>query len=287
MVNAGVPFLLMTATCLPSLRPSLLAEFGITDCHIIHAPTNRPEISYNVTLTPTLDEAKAGLVNLAQKRLEKIGEDRSFRGLVYCRSKADVEEIAGILKCRPFHADRPAEERANSYRDWVEGKEKLMVCTSLLGCGIDVEGVALVLHLGTPWSILDFAQESGRAGRGGNPSISMVFASNDERPPDDDDEDLFGKRTMREWVLQDSVCRRSTLSSFLDEGRTTCALLAGAKLCDVCRVQSKEPHPDRLTKFPTPTIPNGEVPKPLRVPHIPPTSLAYEAELNQATVRDS
>ena len=268
---------MMTATCPIPLRSEILSSLGITDCHVIHAPTDRPEIAYHVKLFKTLDQARDELVATVQQTLETKKDDATFRGLVYCRSKDHVEELAASIGCRPFHADRPIQERTSSFKDWVEGKEKFMVCSSLLGCGVDVEGVSVVLHFGTPWSILDFVQESGRAGRGGKPSVSIVFASHDERGPDDDD-DLYGKQTMREWVLQNSTCRRTTLSSFLDGGHISCLLLKGAILCDVCMAQSNNPHPKKLVKFPTPDIPLGDIPKPKKLPYVPPTSVTYETD---------
>ncbi|KAF9777942.1 P-loop containing nucleoside triphosphate hydrolase protein, partial [Thelephora terrestris] len=173
LLSCGVPFLLMTATCPLPLRSEILGALGISDCHIIHAPTDRPEISYRVDISPTLDEAKEKLVVAVEDRLAKT-KSTSFRGLVYCRSKKDVDEIAERLGCDAFHAGRPVEERKASFQNWVNGKKKFIICSSLLGCGIDIEGVAVVFHFGTPWSILDFAQESGRAGRGGKASISVV-----------------------------------------------------------------------------------------------------------------
>jgi len=267
----------MTATCPPSLRAELFSSLGIDDCHVIHAPTDRPEISYNVKLYPTRVEAKKALASVVRKRLDLKKDDPGFRALVYCRSKDNVEELAAMIGCKPFHADLPEEERAASFRDWIDGKQKVMVCSSLLGCGVDVEGVSVVFHLGTPWSILDFVQESGRAGRGGRHSVSMVFASEDEREPDGD-EDLYGKTTMREWVLQQSECRRTALSSFLDEGRITCTLLKGAILCDVCRAKSKQEHPKTLIKFTALETRKGDIPKPRKLPHVPPTTLRYEMD---------
>ena len=269
----------MTATCPIPLRSEILSALGIADCHVIHAPTDRPEIAYHVNLFRTLDQARDELVRVVQKRLEAGKDDATFRGLVYCRSKSQVEELAELTGCMPFHADRPIEERTASFNDWLDGKQKFMVCSSLLGCGVDVEGVSVVLHFGTPWSILDFVQESGRAGRNGKPSVSMVFASHDEREPDDN-ENLYGKRTMREWVLQDTLCRRTALSSFLDGRIATCLLLKGAVLCDVCRAQMNNPHPKKLIPFQTPNIPRGDIPKLKKLPHVPPTSVAYETERN-------
>jgi superfamily II DNA helicase RecQ len=267
----------MTATCPIPLQSELLDLLGIANCHTIHAPTDRPEIAYHVKLSKTLDQSRDLLVTAVRSEMGAKEDDATYRGLVYCRSKERVEELARLIGCQPFHADRPIEERTASFKDWVDGRQRFMVCTSLLGCGVDVEGVSAVFHLGTPWSILDFVQESGRAGRGGKPAVSVVFASYDEREPDGEN-DLYGKRTMREWVLQNSLCRRTTLSSFLDGGRITCLLLKGAILCDICKVKLDEPRPKKLFPFPSPKIPCSDAPKPKKLPHVPPTSVRYETD---------
>lgn len=269
----------MTATCPPSLRPELFSCLGLSDVLVIHAPTDRPEISYSVTVGPTLlEDSKPVLVDTVRKFQKHFGQGSS-RGLVYCRSHEDVEEIARLIGCEPFHAGRPLEERETNFKNWVDGEQSFMVCSSLLGCGIDVDNVRVVMHYGTPWSILDFVQESGRAGRGGLPSWSYVFASDDEMEPSGDD--LYGKQTMRKWVLQRTDCRRTILSSFLDEGRISCTLLKQAHLCDVCKEQSKQPHPDKLVPFPSPKFPNQNGPK-IRVPHIPPSSIQYARDRSTA-----
>ena len=264
----------MTATCPPPLRSEILSTLGIDTCHVIHAPTDRPEISYNVRLSPTLDEAKESLVKVVKERLNKKNPS-SFQGLVYCRSTDAVEELAEMIGCMPFHAGRPKEERKMSFRDWVDGKQTFMVCSSLMGCGVDVEGVTVVFHFGTPWSILDFVQESGRAGRSGKASLSIIYAAVNEREPDRSDGELYRAASMREWVLQMSACRRIALSSFLDNCHTTCTLLKGATPCDVCIAESMKPHPGRLVPFPTLTVPTGNIPGPKLLPTIPPTSMEY------------
>ena len=106
------------------------------------------------------------------------------------------------------------------------------------------------------------------------PSLDqLVFASGDEGKPDCE-EDLYGKKTTREWVLQRSECRRTAISAFLSEGRMTRVLLKGAMLCDVCRAQSKLPHPGKLVRFSAPTIPEGDIPRPRELPHVPPTTVS-------------
>lgn len=274
---------MMTATCPPTLQSEVLSYIGITSasCHVIHAPTDRPEIAYNVEHHTSLEDAKTSLVQVCKKRLARNKEDRSLRVIVYARSKKNVNNLASKIGCKPFHADLSEEENKKTFKDWVDGKNKVIVATSLLGCGIDVHGVDLVLHLGTPWSVLDFAQESGRAGRGGRPSTSIVFAIENEREVETEDGDKYGKRTMQDWALDTSACRRMALSWFLDGGHTTCATLPGGALCDFCRKQSTREHPGKLFRFSAPAIHEGDIPPPRKPPHIPPMSSKYEMELKQ------
>ena len=79
-------FLLMTATCPPSLREELFGCLGLGDCHIIHAPTDRPEISHNIILSPSSKNSKEFLVDGVKRYLSKH-KGTDTRGLVYCRRK--------------------------------------------------------------------------------------------------------------------------------------------------------------------------------------------------------
>lgn len=239
-------FILLTATCPPTLMTDILTTLAIRNCRVIRAPTDRPEISYNVKMWGSVSEAKQKLISAVRERIK--GSSSTFRCLVYCRGKKSTEEIAKILGCNPFHSDRPEEERKASFMDWVEGRNKVIVSTSLLGCGIDVEGVEAVYHFMTPRSLMDFAQESGRAGRGGAPAESWVFSSEEDYEPDTPT-DLFGYEIMKKWVHQTSLCRRIDMSSFLDGRVTTCTLTPKANLCDVCDLKSNEPHPRRPVRL--------------------------------------
>lgn len=256
------------------LSTPLLQSISINRCHIIRAHTNRPGISYNVSVSSTDKQAQNLLVNAVLDRLKT--SDPNFRCLVYCRKRSDVDKIAKLLGCKPFHAKVSESDRKTSYEDWVSGKEQVLVCSSLLGCGIDVSGVQVVYHFQTPWSILDFAQESGRAGRGGEKVESHVFASKEEEE-EHPDEDQFGKKLMRDWVLQVSTCRRIALSSFLDGLAISCILLQNGSLCDVCRQKRSEGHPGCPTKLIPPPMSSKDYPIIKPLPLIP-SSAKYTKE---------
>lgn len=107
---------------------------------------------------------------------------------------------------KPFHVDLSEEENEKTFKDWVDGKTKVIVAMSLLGCRIDVHGFDLVLHLGMPWSVLDFAQESGRAGWCGHPLTSNFFAVENEWEVETKDGDKYGKKMIQDWIPNASVC---------------------------------------------------------------------------------
>ena len=268
--------MLLTATCPPSLSASLLETLAIQNCYVIRAPTDQPEISYNVKVSRTIAQAQELLVDAVRERLGS--SDENFRCLVYCRAKDTVEKIAGLIGCKPFHLGIPEAERGSSFQEWVQGKPHVMVSTSLLGCGIDVDGVQVVYHFLTPWSVMDFVQESGRAGRGGKPAESYVFASEREREQVEP-EDRFGKKIMRDWVLQNSICRRIALSSFLDNRVTTCILLRNANLCDVCKRKMGELHPRRSIELTPLPLSSTDLPTVGPLPPIPPSSAQYAREM--------
>ena len=257
----------------------MLTTLAIHKCRVVRAWTDRPEISYNVKRSNSYFEARKLLVSTVKARLE--GASQNFRGIVYCRGRKTTEEMANLIGCNPFHSDRPAEERKTSFNDWVAGKDKFIVSTSLLGCGIDVEGVEVVYHFLTPWSVMDYVQESGRAGRGGKWAESCIFVCNGERVPDIP-KDSFGYEIMRKWVSQTSTCRRVALSSFLDGRAVTCTLLPNANICDVCKRKEDEPHPRRPAEIAVAVTSPACVPKIGPLPPIPPPSLDYARERLEA-----
>lgn len=152
-------------------------------------------------MTPS--ESQDLLVNTVREHLKAGGPD--FQCLIYCQARETVDKIAGLIGCKPFHSEILKAERESYFENWVQGKEKVIVCTSLLGYGINVNGVQVVYHFQTPKSITDFVRESGQAVKSGKQVKSYFFASIREEE-DEESEDYFGRKVMRNWVLQNSTC---------------------------------------------------------------------------------
>jgi superfamily II DNA/RNA helicase len=125
---------------------------------------------------------------------------------------------------------------------WIKGQEQVLVATSALGAGVDVAGVVLVVHAGRPHGLIDFVQEVGRGGRGGEKVQSVVVIEDQDlawlrteeaRVRNDD-----SKEAMREFLISRG-CRRVKLGCFLDGESQSCAERRGER-CDECLRQQQE-----------------------------------------------
>lgn len=124
------------------------------------------------------------------------------------------------------------EQRIAFFKVWSgyrKGIVQSMVCTTAFGCGVDNAKFRLVVHLHGSFSLLDFAQESGRAGRDGSPCTSLVLRQSGRRPMQAQRK-AFGKFIN---FLDTNICRRVILESFMDgQNRYRCS--PGEAQFDIC-----------------------------------------------------
>jgi len=99
----------------------------------------------------------------------------SIKGVVYCRSREQYKEMARLLECAYYYTRLV--NREERLKKWVKAGGFIVV-TSALGTGVDYEGIIFVLHVGLPYGMIDYAQESGRAGRGGEAVDLVVLLEN-------------------------------------------------------------------------------------------------------------
>jgi hypothetical protein len=151
--------------------------------------------------------------------------------MIFCNTIAMVELMADCIPDSPtHHSEMDVDDRAEVADNFSEGQPRVMITTSGLSAGVDFPFVEAVIHVGTPYTLIDFAQESGRAGRRGQRSYSHVFHQGHRNLPDPD---TLGVEYLNEW-LGDTGCRRYLLSKFLDGKGVTCASLSGCHLCHHC-----------------------------------------------------
>lgn len=186
----------------------------------------RPNIRYLVHTVP----ASKMLITAVQICQRQISCLNGLKGVVYCKSRDQCEEMAQRLGCGFYHAGMGAEDRTNRVDRWVSDGG-FIVATSALGTGVDYPGIVYVLHVGVPYGMIDFAQESGRAGRGGE-AVDSVILVDEEAGRAEDASQSLDKSVMRAFVYS-KRCRRAIMSSYLDGHGVECGMQDCAA-CDRC-----------------------------------------------------
>ncbi|KAK9233802.1 P-loop containing nucleoside triphosphate hydrolase protein [Lipomyces kononenkoae] len=206
----SIPVVLLSATVPPSKVNDIRRVYNRPDLRLFRAPsTMRPNIKYevrwvqSVSIEETLRESVVEFVSKATP---------ADRGLVFCMSVATVENLFGrfaldIDGLYFYHGKLNADEKAAILTKWLTGRYKLLFCTSGFGVGIDYGDVRLVIHYDGIWNLLNFVQESGRAGRNQKAARSVVLLRKSwtpdyqRMPPNDAQE-------VDEYLNPDGYCRR-------------------------------------------------------------------------------
>ncbi|MDR2437742.1 MAG: DNA helicase RecQ [Planctomycetaceae bacterium] len=231
----SIPVTAFTATATPRVTDDIVMRLCLRNPHLTRASFNRPNLFYRVMMKQELD------VQLRSFLAGHNGES----GIIYRNSRKKVEATAEMLQAygisaKPYHAGMSDVDRHAAQEAFSRDECSIIVATIAFGMGIDKSNVRFVIHADLPKNIEGYYQETGRAGRDGEPAECLLFFGRQDiaqqlRFVDEIETEHarnIAKEQLRQMVrfAEQNNCRRVALLKYF--GETFSA--QNCNSCDIC-----------------------------------------------------
>lgn len=166
------PTVALTATAAAPVREEIVERLRLTDPLLVVRGVDRPNID--------LDVRRFALEAEKDREIIEVIPTLPPPGLVYTSTRRAAEELTSRLReqgvrAETYHAGLPSRERRRTHEQFLHGEIDVVVATNAFGMGIDKPDVRFVAHAAVPESLDAYTQETGRAGRDGEPAQAVLF----------------------------------------------------------------------------------------------------------------
>ena len=237
MVPSSVHVCVLTATATEEVKDLICSNLCLSDLKCIEQSPNRKNVRYGYVKVHSSDPTDS--FDWLVDKLKREGSDMD-RIIIFCQTRDQCDQLYGHFEAAigdrrinplereyaMFHAWTPQRNKDNIIQSFTsdDGRVRVLFATVAFGMGIDAKGVNNIIHFGSPKTILDYMQETGRAGRDGSNSLALLIdypRANSRRKPDD---------AMKAYATNSSECRRKCLLKHFKDT----AAEAEFSCCSVC-----------------------------------------------------
>jgi ATP-dependent DNA helicase RecQ len=220
----STPLIALTATADEKVRKDIVDQLKLENPLELVSSFDRPNIKYQISPREKGVDQLVKFIN---------GSHEKECGIVYCQTRNKVESVAQKLSslgfnAHAYHAGLADEERARVQGLFESSDDIIIVATIAFGMGIDKPDIRFVCHMGLPKNIESYYQETGRAGRDGNPANAwMIYGLDDlirnKQFLENSDASGAYKEVAESKIeamlsfCELTTCRRSYLLNYFDE----------------------------------------------------------------------